>query len=541
MTERRGWEELRQVAAQSSLAQLGQDVCRRYGRDFARWLDVATTPLPETMRVNPLRYDAEWTKNKLRELGGAEIEWFSQNGEAFAMPWYRGKPENDAVKSLMQALHETGRITRQEAASMLPILVAELGQGELVLDLCAAPGSKTTQAMVALAGSGLVVANEPNAKRANMLGTNTSRIGLQNLVICKHDGRHFPRCPDPGFDVVIADVPCTGTGTVRKNGGLWRRWKENSGQGMQRLQIDIAGRGARLLRPQGRMIYSTCSIDIVENEVVVAELLQEYPWLELIEINTNALDGLELFSGFNDHPALEKYTLEIRQQLSRCRRLPIGGESNTGGFFIAQFKHQGEGEFADALTYEREGDLRLRPIPSPDQHTPLPLIGDELDKLVKEWHFSNDELSFWQRGKRIFAGSVPMRDWLYATPRYGGKMRMWPGNTWHPIQVIITGLPIIEERSGTLRPKARAMPLMRKFANLETIQLNHEQFRQWLNGVGPRRSDLNLEDKHGSVIISTQSIAGEIIVPAWLGELLTPMVDANERLILELQTQNPCS
>ena len=557
MAARRSWEELRAAAAISPLGELGRVVCERIGNDFENWLDIATTPLPETLRLNPLRYDAEWTEETLTERGGARIEWYSGDGGAMQFPWRRGKPDSEATRALMQAVHETGRVTRQEAASMLPILIADPQAGETLLDLCAAPGSKTTQAMVAMHGQGLVVANEPNHRRANMLSSNTNRIGLANLVICRHDGRHFPRVSEPGFDVVITDVPCTGSATMRKNGGLWKRWKPSSASGLQRLQIEIAERGARLLRPGGRMVYSTCSIDVAENEAVVAELLVRCPWLTLNDIDEGQFPGLDLARGFSewscpdwvglgmaelDKPgqygfSLDGHEEDLRVELRKCRRLPIGSSGDTGGFFVASFIHTGVGEFADALRYDRTMQLTTRATPPANEHTPVPLDAEFKASILARWPLKEDDFSWWMRGKRIYAGTPSMKDWLHDPQRYGGKGRMWPGNSWHPLQVIHAGVPILEERSGGLRPKSAAMPILRSAVERSAITLSGEQFRQWLEGPGPRQVDLGVGEQTGSVMISAAGRGGKIVVPAWLGELLTPMVDANERLILELQSQ----
>ena len=537
MAAERGWEELRSTAANSDLAILGSEICQAYDVDFQHWLDSATTPLPETLRLNPLRYDYDWTKNLLAEIGGSEIQWYSAKGGAFHFPWYRGKPDDVNVKPIMQALHETGRVTRQEAASMLPIIIASPKPEETLLDMCAAPGSKTTQAMVAMEGKGLVLANEVHSKRANMLGTNIGRMGLPNAIVCRHDGRHFPRVPEPGFDVVIADVPCTGSATVRKNGGLWRRWKTTSSSGIQRLQIDIATRGARLLRPGGRLVYSTCSIDVTENEAVVAEILNNCPWLSLQNIDESILPGLHLYDGFSDWPELKNYGKEICDELTKCRRLPIGGEANTGGFFVALFKHEGEGEIADALIYDKEMKLKIGNVPALNEHTPTPIDHEMLTEISQKWPIEFDHYSLWKRGKRVCAGTTQMKSWLYELPIYGGKGRIWPGNNWHPLNIIHSGLPILEERSGTLRTKSAAMPILRDTLQHDSIELTNDQFSNWLTGPGPSREELKLGEEKGSVIISFDSDIGKIVVPGWLGELLTPMIDAKERLILEIQSR----
>ena len=139
-------------------------------------------------------------------MGAEPLKWSCRN-EAYQLPFARGQAPRDGTRELLALLHDTGRITRQEAASMLPILVLEPKTNDLLLDLCAAPGSKATHAAELMAPEGVVVANEPISGRVNMLASNRGRLSLHNVIISQHDGRHVGRIPKPGFDAVVADVP----------------------------------------------------------------------------------------------------------------------------------------------------------------------------------------------------------------------------------------------------------------------------------------------------------------------------------------------
>ena len=186
---------------------------------------------------------------------------------------------------------------------MLPVRTLEVNGHELALDMCAAPGSKTTQLGERLHPHGVVVANEPVSGRLNMLVSNRSRLSLANVVVTQHDGRHFGRLPPPGFDLVLADVPCTGTATTRKNRDVWWDWTPKESRKMFKMQVDIAQRGAALLVPGGTLVYSTCSVDPVENEAVVAELLRRCPYLETVPVH---LDGIVLHEGLTEWPLLDE-------------------------------------------------------------------------------------------------------------------------------------------------------------------------------------------------------------------------------------------
>lgn len=188
-------------------------------------------------------------------------------------------------------MHQTaeGAITRQEAVSMIPALLLDVQREHRVLDLCAAPGSKTSQVMEELdvkataadAASrtdrgGFIVANDASEKRGYLLVHQLQRLGLDNAVVTCHLGQDFPGLYNPDgvlcdtnvFDRVLCDVPCSGDGTIRKNKNLWRQWSLGSPLTLYKLQLELALRAAALLKTGGLMVYSTCSLNPIENEAV---------------------------------------------------------------------------------------------------------------------------------------------------------------------------------------------------------------------------------------------------------------------------------
>jgi 16S rRNA C967 or C1407 C5-methylase (RsmB/RsmF family) len=203
---------------------------------------------------------------------------------------------------------DAGFVTRQEAVSMIPPVVLDSKPHHIVLDMAAAPGSKTSQ-LLEIANlptdkdchepKGCVVANDSDVKRAYMLVHQTRRINSPAIFITNCDARFFPLLKDKGdinsegiFDRVLADVPCTGDGTARKNPGIWKNWSALNGYALHPLQLAIALRGAQATKVGGYLCYSTCSINPIENEAVVAELLRASEGaLELVE-RKSELDGL---------------------------------------------------------------------------------------------------------------------------------------------------------------------------------------------------------------------------------------------------------
>ncbi|KAF5749781.1 tRNA (cytosine(34)-C(5))-methyltransferase [Tripterygium wilfordii] len=195
---------------------------------------------------------------------------------------------------------------------MVPPLFLDVRPDHFVLDMCAAPGSKTFQLLEIIyksMGSGLlpdgmVIANDLDVKRCNLLIHQTKRMCTANLIVTNHEAQHFPGCRlskkacDMGiecepnssqllFDRVLCDVPCSGDGTLRKAPDIWRKWNAGLGNGLHSLQIQIAVRGISLLKVGGRMVYSTCSMNPVENEAVVAEILRKCGGsVELIDVSS---------------------------------------------------------------------------------------------------------------------------------------------------------------------------------------------------------------------------------------------------------------
>ena len=213
----------------------------------------------------------------------------------------RRNPSLSPLHEWMKIHTDCGHLTRQETVSMIPPVVLDVKPGMSVLDMCAAPGSKTCQLVEVVGGmndcnvvntdgevkhhepKGYVVANDAEPKRAYMLVTQLRRLQSPSVFVTSCDGQYFPildEKKDKGteregmFDRVLCDVPCSGDGTVRKNPGIWKQWNQNGALALHPLQLSIALRGARVACVGGYIVYSTCSMNPMENESVVAELLR---------------------------------------------------------------------------------------------------------------------------------------------------------------------------------------------------------------------------------------------------------------------------
>ncbi|MCR4877015.1 MAG: RsmB/NOP family class I SAM-dependent RNA methyltransferase [Clostridiales bacterium] len=176
--------------------------------------------------------------------------------------------------------HEAGAFYLQEPAAMLPAAVMNPCPGEKILDLCAAPGGKATQMGAALRGKGLLICNEPVSSRAGVLSRNLERMGIPNsIVTCALPERLAAAWPE-GFDGVLADVPCSGEGMFRRHPETRGEWTEEKAAGCAARQRGILDAAAGMVRPGGRLVYSTCTWNPAENEEQIRAFLERHPEFE---------------------------------------------------------------------------------------------------------------------------------------------------------------------------------------------------------------------------------------------------------------------
>ena len=160
---------------------------------------------------------------------------------------------------------------------MAPVALLDPQPGEKICDLCAAPGGKTTQIAGRMSGEGFLLCNEYNPKRAKILSRNIERLGIANALVTNE---HPQKLADkfPGFfDRVLIDAPCSGEGMFRKEEAAVTDWSQETVEMCARRQAEILHSGAALVRPGGRLVYSTCAFAPEENEQTVAAFLESHP------------------------------------------------------------------------------------------------------------------------------------------------------------------------------------------------------------------------------------------------------------------------
>lgn len=245
--------------------QLGSD-------GLASFLDASDRPRAVALRINSLKTD---TPPNLSQYGLEAVPW-TEHGYYY----------NPNTRPGLSAYHEAGLYYLQEASAMAPAGLLDVQPGMTVLDLCAAPGGKSSQLAALLQGQGLLISNEIEPKRAAILGRNLERMAVANaLVLNEHPKKLSERFPC-FFDRILVDAPCSGEGMFRKEEAAYTDWSVETVQMCARRQLEILSSAAQMLKPGGRMVYSTCTFAPEENEGVISAFLHSHPEYSLVPVQS---------------------------------------------------------------------------------------------------------------------------------------------------------------------------------------------------------------------------------------------------------------
>lgn len=364
--------------------------------EFEQFMEAMREPLPATIRITGYKSHAKEILHCLKEKYFKDIQELDIDGQKIEAPqplsWYpddqawhtnmsrkiiRKSPLLEKFHQFLVSETESGNISRQEAVSMIPPLLLKIESHHKILDMCAAPGSKTAQLIEMLHADmdvpfpeGFVIANDVDNKRCYLLVHQAKRLNSPCIMVVNHDASCIPTLEIDSngkrdvlfYDRILCDVPCSGDGTMRKNIDVWKKWTTSNSLHLHGLQLRIAVRGVEQLAVGGRMVYSTCSLNPIEDEAVIAALLEKSEGaLELADCSAD-LPGLKWMPGVTSWKLMTKegqwYTdwsevpssrhTQIRPtmfppkdpeklasfHLERCMRI-LPHHQNTGGFFVA--------------------------------------------------------------------------------------------------------------------------------------------------------------------------------------------------------------
>ncbi|QSL66499.1 hypothetical protein MERGE_000879 [Pneumocystis wakefieldiae] len=432
--------------------------------DWEAFMDTIKRGLPTTFRIIGSKEGSCRIKKHLEEEYFPLFKEIKHEGKEIdppsLIPWYPDQfvyslnapktviRKNKAFKKFQDWLFyetESGNISRQEVVSMIPPLLLDVEPHHSVIDLCAAPGSKTAQLLEAIHKfsttdtceiypKGFLIANDVDSKRAYMLVHQIKRFNSPCMIVTNHDASKLPNFyvddgiendSDPSktarryilkFDRVLADVPCTGDGAIRKNLNIWKDWDVRQAFGLHTIQLNILIRGLQLLKVNGKLVYSTCSLNPIENEAVVSAVLRIYGnSIKLVDVS-DRLPELKRRKGMNMWKVIdtngeilafdERFSLDQKKMprslwppseeeidkfcLDRCLRI-YPHLQNTGGFFVAVFEKIEKLNDISHKHFE-EGSRKQCKRDLDDTETDITLENDLSKKVKKDTSFANETL-----------------------------------------------------------------------------------------------------------------------------------------------------
>ena len=246
------------------------DECREILKDeFPAFLRALALPPRRALRLNPQRNGAEQAAAPFLPDGAPRVPW-EPLGRYLAAD---AKPGAGIA-------HAAGAFYLQDASAMAPVAALDPQPGERVLDLCAAPGGKSGQIAARLNGRGFLLSNEIEFSRARILLGNLERLGVTNAFVTSAPAEALARVLPAFFDRVLVDAPCSGEGMFRRDPEAASQWNPDAPAGCAARQTAILNDAARMVRPGGRLVYSTCTFNRLENEGTVREFLRAHPDFE---------------------------------------------------------------------------------------------------------------------------------------------------------------------------------------------------------------------------------------------------------------------
>ena len=375
------------------------------GIEYGDFLKSLERPRAVALRFNPLKGETP-----VLPFVGESVPW-----EPFG--WYYD-PES---RPGLHVFHEAGVYYLQEASAMAPVALLDPQPGERVCDLCAAPGGKSTQIAGRMGGEGFLLCNEWSPKRAKILSRNIERMGVSNALVTNENVENLAKRFAGFFDRGLVDAPCSGEGMFRKEEAAVTDWSQETVEMCARRQAEILNSAAKLVRPGGRLVYSTCTFAPEEDEGAVAAFLESHP----------------------------DFSPEILET-------PWFAPVENGGHRMWPHKLLGEGHFA-AVLRKNEGEEGDPPI-----------SGGE--KLPKEW------LSFAKEmGIQLPAGkAVSFGHNLFWAPAEMPDIQK--------LKVLRPGLELGEVKKGRFEP-AHALALwLKDCANVQSYGADSEEMKAYIHG-----------------------------------------------------------
>jgi len=294
--------------------------------DIDKFLEVAKTKPKKSIRVNTIKISPEKLKKRLENnYSWKIIQPIKDYPEAMII-------DNELIPGEIGKTieHLLGYYYVQEITSMMPIIALAPKSNDILLDLCAAPGSKTTQAACMMKNQGTILANDVNMGRISILSANLERLSITNTIVTRQNGIELSqklKKLNMLFDKILVDAPCSGEGNLRTSPRTLIEWSENALIRLSKKQRFLASTALELLKPGEIFVYSTCSYAPEENELVIQYL-----------IDNKNIEILDFDLPIKSRPGITKWKGEkLSNELKKCKRI-YHHDIDMEGFFVCKIK-----------------------------------------------------------------------------------------------------------------------------------------------------------------------------------------------------------
>jgi NOL1/NOP2/sun family putative RNA methylase len=308
--------------------------------EFDAYIQSLERDLYRGLRINPLKIDP----NKLiKQMGLDQLSPFAKNSfyvqEALGLHPY----------------HVSGAFYLQEPSASAVVDCLDVQPGDVVVDLCAAPGSKTTQILPYLGNDGLLICNEIDAKRAQALLSNLERMGAVNFVLTNMDTAVLCGQIEECADKILVDAPCSGEGMMKKHAAAKEEWSLENVKHCAFLQHEILNNAYKALKKDGIMVYSTCTYAKEENEEQIARFLAEHEDMQLVQIEagfgrsglkTAGMDASKVRRIFPMDQGEGHFIAKMKKTAGSLRKLPERKSEKLPKLASAFFKENFDAEFS---------------------------------------------------------------------------------------------------------------------------------------------------------------------------------------------------
>ncbi len=359
-------------------------------------------------------------------------------------------------------LHEAGAYYIQEPSAMAAVEALSPKSGERILDLCAAPGGKTTQIAGRMEGKGLLIANEVMGERARVLSQNVERMGIVNCVVCSEKPERMAELFPAFFDRVLVDAPCSGEGMFRKDEKAMEEWSPEAVEMCAERQALILEEAVKMLKPNGVLTYSTCTFSPEENEGTISAFLREHEEFEIEETGLGGVFAPGHADWVEEPGAGIEHTMRLWPHLIR-------GE----GHFVAKLRKRGKTVRED----RRESVKREAVLPK----GPWRITGEKkLCKLTEA--FLREELGVSEDWMKRHSGRIT---------KYGDQIYLVPEEmiSLAGIRILRPGLHLLTEKKNRFEPAhALAMTLSEKDTGKKR-ELGETEALSYLRGESLRCGD----------------------------------------------------